>query len=459
MKVFKPNFEIKSKEDSLTQLLLKSKKTYNTISNGAETSYSTISKAKYDIYTLNSTSSGEDKDFYSLKYTTVVTINSLCNKISTTSSEDDCELQKYLDLNIKNTNNLRRIEEENIDQINDVILPICLIEHTDTNIILSVTCPKTLSSNLKNDIILAFQSIKPDSASCINYDETNVGTKKEIKEGKIYINKFDKDCKNYDGDPNKIMNCESIRNIITDQEGNLLSSEKISKSETIIDENNKYSNNIIYNFEDISNQNTAEFSPNNYKSNLNTIFELTKNLMQKENYIPDGSFGEILEIIMKGGDNKTENNIRNLIEISDENPGINDEQFLSKAVYNINMTLNMKNDLGLGELENSKAITYFNIEEKTQELSHNEINTRLEETLNKFIILSKAGNKMASELSEKLKEPLLNLRDIINTNITELNSLLAFKELVAIFDSTYAVNNLLKLPFTFIVAAENLYMN
>ena len=457
MKVFNPNFEIKSKEDSLTQLLLKSKQTYNTVSNGAETSYTTISKAKYDIYTLNSTSPGEDKDFYSLKYTTVVTINSLCNKISTTSSENDCDLKKYLDLNIKNTNNLRRIEEGNIEQINDVILPICLIEHTNTNIILSVTCPKTLSSNLKNDIILAFRSIKPDSANSINDDETVAGTKKEIKDDKIYINSFNKECNNYNGDPNKKMSCESIRNIITDKEGNLISSEKISKSETIMDENNKYSNNLIYNFEDISNQNSAEFDPNNYKSNLNTIFDLTKNLLEKDNYISDGSFGEILDFIMKAEDNNTKSNIRNLIEISDENPGINEEQLFSKTQYDINMTLNMKNDLGFGELENAKAISTFNTGDQSNLLSNKEINTKLAETLNKFITLSKAGNKMATELLEQLNEPLLNLEDIINTNITDLNSLLAFKELVAIFDSTYAVNNLVTLPPTFITAAENLY--
>ena len=110
MKIFKPSFNITSKEDTLTQLLFKSTKTYNTTSNGVESSYSTFSKAKYDIYTLNSTSPGEDKDFYSTKYTTVITINSICTKLSSGSSEEDCELKKYLDLNIKNNNNLRRID-------------------------------------------------------------------------------------------------------------------------------------------------------------------------------------------------------------------------------------------------------------------------------------------------------------------------------------------------------------
>ena len=65
------------------------------------------------------------------------------------------------------------------------------------------------------------------------------------------------------------------------------------------------------------------------------------------------------------------------------------------------MDLNFKNDLGLGKLENAKAITNFNTGEKTQELSHYEENTKLNETLNEFITLSKAGNKMASVIYEQ----------------------------------------------------------
>ena len=457
MKAFIPSFNISSKEDSLTQLSSKSKKTYITSSNGIESSYSIISNAKYDIYTLNSTSSGEDKDFYSKKYMTAITINSLCTKLSSSSSENDCELKKYLDLNIKSTNNLRGIDEASIEKVKEVILPICLIEHTDTNIILSVTCPETLASNLKNDIILAFQTVKPDSANSIVLTENSAGTKTEVKGDKIYINSFDNDCYDYDGDPDKTMTCKLVRNIVTDKEGNLITSEKISESETVLDEKNKYSNNFYYNFEDISKQNTEEFNPDNYKANLNTIFELTKNLMKKETYISDGKFDEILEFIMKDDDNSSENNIRNLKEEDLEPTGICEETVFQKTIYNINLTMDFQNDIGLGELENAKAATNFKTGDKSQPLSHNEVNTKLEEILNKFIALSKSGNKLASELLEKLNDPLLELRDIINEEITELNELLAFKELSAIFDSTYAIDNLQKLPFKFITASEKLF--
>ena len=456
MKAFVSNFNIASKKDTLTQLSLKSKKTYNTTSNGNESSYSIISNAKYDIYTLNSTSPGEDKDFYKTKYTTVITINSLCNKLSSSSDENECDLKNYLDLNIKNTNNLRGIDESSMEKVKDVILPICLIEHTDTNIILSVTCPKTLSSNLKNDIILAFESIKPDSSTSIIANENDAGTKTEEKDGKLYINSFDKNCQNYDGDPNKNMTCQLFRNIVTDKEGNIISSEKISKTETVLDAKNKYSSSITYSFKDISKQSSEEFNSENYKSNLNTVFDLSKNLMEKENYISDGEFKEILEYIMTGQVNTAETNVRDLQEEDNSKPiGIYEEPVFQKAIYNINMTLNVTNDIGLGE--NAKAITNFQAGNQSQDLSYNGIYTYLEETLKELMTLSKSGNKLAMDLLEKLNDPLTELNNIINKDVNELNELLAYKDLSAIFDSTYAINGLEKLPFKFIAAAENLF--
>ena len=460
MKAFKPTFKIASKEDTLTQLLLNSTQEYNTVSNGIESSYSIFTKTKYDIYTLNQTSSGEDKDFYSTKYTTVVTINSFCRKFSSGSSENDCELKKYLDLNIRKTNSLRRNDEINIELIKKLILPLCIIEHTDTNIIISVTCPETLANNLKKDIILAFQSIKPDSANSLNDDENIAETTTEEKDDKIYIKSFDNVCRDYDGDPDVNITCELIRDIVTDKEGNLITSKKISTSQTIKDDKNKFSSNFIYNFEDISNQTIENFDPKTYKSNLNFIFDLTKNLMIKENYILNGSFNEILDFLVHGDDDgEPESNLRNLKEEYEENLGVNEVTVFYKSIYNIDMTLNMINDIGLEVGELSKAISNYNIGNKSQELSNNQKNTTLKETLNKFISLSKAGNRLASIFYEQLNGPLLDLRDKIIINIEDLNNLLAFKDLSAIFDSTLAINDLEKLSWEFITAAENLYKN
>ena len=463
-KAFENNFKIVSKEDTLTQLLLKSTQNYNTKTDGKESSYSIFTKAKYDIYTINGTSSGEDSDFYSTKYTTTIAINSYCTQFSSSSSEEDCELEELLNFNYRDTNNLRRNDEEDpYEIIKEAILPLCIIEHTDSNLIISVTCPETLADNLKNDIILAFKTIKPDSAKGLNYDEDLAGTKIEKKDNKVYIKSFLKGCEDFDGDPNKNINCEVDNDIVTDNDGNLISSKKISNYETIIDENNKFSKNLKYIFEDISQKNANEFNPENYKLNLNTFFDLTKSFMHKENYISKGDFYDLAEVLSSNENETTvENNLRYLheeINEEQEEQGVHEENIFSKTIYNVTMDFNIKNDIGLGEGQSAKAISNYNYNKgnQSQDLSYYQLDTNLNETLNKFVILSKSGNKLANMLSEKLNGPLNDLRDIINENINELNNYLAFEDLSKIFDSTYAVNEVEKLPFKFVAASENLY--
>ena len=238
LKAFKTNFTIVSKTNKLNQVLMKSNLKQTSISNGVEsTTLSVFTMAKIDIFTLNESYSGEDnKEFYSKKYFTAITINSICNVFF--DNKTDCELQKYLDLNVRNKN-LRRNEEKNIDLIKDVILPICIVEHTNTNIIISVTCPETLSSNLKENIILSFQSIKPTTAQGIVDDDSIAGTNVTQKDNKKYIDSFIKGCDDYDGNPSIIENCEEIKNIVTDLDGNVISVKKNSTKEIIKDTDHK----------------------------------------------------------------------------------------------------------------------------------------------------------------------------------------------------------------------------
>jgi hypothetical protein len=219
LEAFKPNFKVVTKTNNLNQILMKTNLKHTSISNGVESiTLSVFTKAKLDIYTLNESLAIEDnKEFYSNRYCTVITINSMCTVFS--SSNSDCELEQYLDLTIK-SKNLRAIDEENIEKIKDAILPICIIEHTDTNIIISVTCPETLSYNLKEDIISSFQSIKPETIKGIVNDSSLAGTSITQKDNRKYIDSFDKACDDYDGDPTLNETCEAIKNIVTDLDGN-----------------------------------------------------------------------------------------------------------------------------------------------------------------------------------------------------------------------------------------------
>jgi hypothetical protein len=94
--VFSPSYKISSKEDTLTQLSEKSIQRYESMANGERSSNNIFNKAIFDIYTINSTSgSEEEKNFFTKKYTTAITVNSLCSKVSSDPENDDCERRKF----------------------------------------------------------------------------------------------------------------------------------------------------------------------------------------------------------------------------------------------------------------------------------------------------------------------------------------------------------------------------
>ena len=454
LEAFKPNFKILTKTNNLNQVLMKSNIKHSSISNGVEsTTLSAFTKAKLDLYTLNESLAIEDsKDFYSSKYYTVITINSMCTTFS--ASKSDCDLQQYLDLTIKNKN-LRTIDEEDLELIKEAILPICVIEHTDTNIIISVTCPETLSYNLKEDIISSFQSIKPETIQGIVSDNSVAGTSITEKDNRKYIDSFNKACDDYDGDPSKNEVCETKKNIVTDLDGNLISMKKSTKKEIIKDEHHKNIRTKVYYIEDVSN--SQNFDSNNYKKNLENVFEVIKPYMKKEDYAISNSFNEILENLMKGESNSTKE-LRGLAaEKREDNIGIFEDQIFSQEINGIDIGINLKNDIGLDYGSNSKIISDLTTGKGSNELSHSESNTKLNETMDKFISLSKSANLIASSLHEELNEPLLEIRNNIDSNINDLNNLLSFKDLSAIFDSTLSISELSTIPYTIVASSENLY--
>ena len=462
LKIFEPSFNVISKIKIFTQILMKSREKQISISLGAKTSFSYFTKAIFDIYTLNESLPIEkEKEFYKKKYFSVITMNSQCRELS--YSKNDCELEKYIDLNEKNRRNLQDKEatEEEIELLKQAVLPICVIEHTETNLILSITCPETLSSNLKDDIILAFRSIKPDSFKGNQDNETNRLSIEE-KDDKIFVNTFTSLCENYEVDPFKNQSCEITRNIITDKEGNLISINKTSISKMIKDEKNNNYNYKNYYFESISNQNSNSYNPTNFESNLETLLELIKPFLKKENFFSDNSFEQILEDLINVESRITKNsNILRILQEEDsiDNIGIQEGNILTKPIYNINFSYSIKNDLGLGYAENSKVSSIYTSGNQTKELSIDQTDTKLNETINQFISLSKAGNILATLLLEKIKDPLLEIGDDIDINIKYLNNLLAFSYLSNIFDSTLSIDNLDKLPYTFVSCSQNLYAN
>ena len=428
--IFSPSFKINSKVDILTKLSQISFQNYETTVNGEKSIISILNKAVYDIYTINSTSSTEeDKIFYSNIYNTAIVVNGLCAKFSSDNEQDDCQLEKYVDLNKREQSNLRRNEENYEELIKKAILPICIIEHTDTNLIISLSCPETLEESFKNDIIKAFQNIKPDSMKGVEFDKNYVNTILEEKNDKIYITSFDNVCQDPNLDPTKTIICNLTKNIITDKEGNLISSKTSKLEKTIKDENNEFFNSFTYEYENIPEEKSDDFNQDIFKLNLNTFLPLIRPLMKKEIYI--SNFTNLAQDIMQEDQPQDKNDQRTLAEQATLSRGIQEENIFSKTLTSdISIFFGLKNDIGLGEDKIAKAISFHNVnDENKTELSDNRKNTNLDEFMNKFIALSKSGNILANKLYNDLNEPLLKLGEIISENMEKINNILANKDI------------------------------
>ena len=107
-----------------------------------------------------------------------------------------------------------------------------------------MTCPETLSENFKEDILRAFSNVKLLSIKGFEFDKELTDIKKEEKNEKIYINSFDNVCPYLSIDPTRtILLCNLTKDIITDKDGNLISSKITNVSRTITDNDNFFINN------------------------------------------------------------------------------------------------------------------------------------------------------------------------------------------------------------------------
>ena len=328
------NFKINSEVKSLSQIIMESKQYYYSKKDNMNYKSFFYSKTKYDVYTLNDSLFVGENNMYYKKYCTIIIMNFQC--LGFKENKTDCELFKYLDLTIKNQNNLKN-NHENIEEIKEAILPICIIEHSDTNIILSIICPKTLSNNLKNNIILAFKNIKPNLSKIKikNGDDANI--KINNKKGKLFINIIDK------SENNQNQKYEIIRNIITDKNGNLEIINKTTKYEIFEKDKIEYEIFVGNSFENMSIKKKNSIEEIFFRQNLNIILDLINPLMEKQKYS---------ELNLSNNYFTNEFSFKRIFDNDDfDFPDVKEEKFLydkikEKFLYDkingIDITLNLK---------------------------------------------------------------------------------------------------------------------
>ena len=420
---FKSIFKINSEVGTLRQILMESK--HNLKVKSENSIDYTFIRAKIDIY-IKSEESPEQSiisNYYQKKITTSVSINSLCYTLKGT----DCEYIKYLDLSESNKNNLRNVEQE--PNIEDLTIPMCLIEHTDSNIILSINCPKNIEENFKSLIEEAFKCIKPETIKGEEKDKTLSDITVETKEEKIEINSFSKLCE-IEEEEEQDKTCESYKKIITDKEGNFISCDQKLKTDTyfITDEYEYY-------LKDITSENSDSLNTANFRTNLNTLLNFLNDYMEKESY----------------------DNMRHLQVEKEGNKGFQKQEYFTKSIGNFNINASISDNIILEDKSLTESIIQIN--NNIKEISYYEVDSNLTKTIESYQDLTNAINSLITILFNDTSKPLEEIINKVISEFTKIDNNLVFKDLSSIFDSTFIISELKEFPYTIVSAAKNLFSN
>jgi hypothetical protein len=74
-----------------------------------------------------------------------------------------------------------------------------------------------------------------------------------------------------------------------------------------------------------------------------------------------------------------------------------------------------------------KAYNILEIDDQKEQLAEIQDSLDIDRVINKLILQSRAGNNLATNLYQKIKEYLNNITDIIAIDIPKLNNLFVYK--------------------------------
>jgi hypothetical protein len=211
---YKDELRFNTKVNDLKRITIIQKSDENIALDGLEIENRYLKITNCDIYIISKKESDElNKSSFNETYTASISISSQC----LTKEEDNCEPKKLVDLMNTDNKNLRILEQ--INDLKDIPVPLCLFDITDTNIITSISCPESLPENIKNDIISYLNYFRPIASSSSNkIDEFNMTVNNGVK----YIQRNSQGLCDTDNMNNSNSFCNVDMNITKDSNGNLL---------------------------------------------------------------------------------------------------------------------------------------------------------------------------------------------------------------------------------------------
>ena len=390
-------------------------------------------KTNYIIYFIKEIlANDEEIEFYNKTYIIAVSISSEC-----VSNQDEyCLPKKLVDLNNQDYSHVRNLEE--IDDLENIPLPLCLVNITDNNVIKSISCHKKLPESKVNSIVLDLYFFRPPGIKRPEKEKGNItitshneGNNQIIRETNGGLCEVENTLSSF---------CTTDMNTTKDSEGNLLAYDELAFTNITTDENNYFIKNKYTKLLDKTIP--EELNPDKFNETLNILYPKLKDYMKYYEHFNLTNFKELYKV-SKGIANETKVR-RNLYY---EKPTIINEENLFKFTHfgGIQILINLKDNIGYNS-QSMEADNYVQIDDKIVELGKLTQFSDIDKVISKLISLSRAGNNLATILYQKIKENLNNITDIITINIPNINKLLVYKDLSEIFDSAVSLKSLKHIP-------------
>ena len=409
---------------------------------GIQIKRNVFTKKYIDVYII-SENNHENKTIYNKTFKGSITIASKC----ISKENEECEVKDRVNLldNAK-TSNLRHLQ---ITDLKDIPIPLCIFNITNNNIIISLSCPESLPENIKDEILSELKYFRPNFKLSANKKEQyNITNKNNINN---LIRKSKGLC-NLENDLNSF--CDLDLHISKNNEGYLVSLDENNFINITTDEKNKFIKNkktkLIDETSNLNNHNAEEYKKilDDFLSKLNPYIKYEEN--------------ESIDNVAKLYNSKLLiNKIKNSRELSESDKiyykyFTNEESLFYKEILGAKINLKLKIDSGLNA-ETMKTILQLKLNEKEYELVHFPQFSNLNKIIEKLFSLSNAGNNLASQLYEFITNNLDNLTQEITIKLSNLNSLIVYKELTEIFDSSLSLKELKILPLD--IVEESNYLS
>ena len=425
------------------------------MTNGIKTKHLVDSKTGYNIFILNETESTEEtKNLYDKVYTAVILISNQC--IDTKSS--NCEPKKMIDLTKATRRNLRNLDED-IPDLKDIPLPLCLFNITDNDVILSMSCPESLPRKIKQEMILDLYFFRPPAIK-----------RPDKKANKIHIDTIQKDDKEIIMEKNGgicdvpdalVSYCTTDMNTTTDKSGNVLFYDEIAYTNITHDENNFYIKNKITNLKDES-EKLAGIDKDAYSEALNILIEKLKPHFKYYEEFSLDEFKKLYKISKNITDEDDSNKSkRTLNQNAEDNLSSGEELFKYRHYTDSNLNLNLVNELSY-ITDTMKASINLLINEDPREIASSRESSNFNSIIKKLRDLSNSGNEEARILLDNIKYSLDIVDDVIFDNITNLIKSIVnddMKSLSYIFDSTLNMGELSVFPIKLVQESTKLKNN